>query len=90
MIYRFVNSRDLGPISRVRVELHIWDLRKDVKGIFHPTELNFSPSQIIPVIITMGRPTESAGSTNSLTVRDNRTGKVYDVPYVAWLLCRRC
>lgn len=28
----------------------------------------------------MGRPTESTGSTNSLTVRDNRTGKVYDVP----------
>ncbi|PPQ65277.1 hypothetical protein CVT26_000237 [Gymnopilus dilepis] len=30
----------------------------------------------------MGRPTESAASSNSLTVRDNRTGKVYEVPIV--------
>ncbi|KAF8199591.1 peroxysomal citrate synthase [Pholiota molesta] len=30
----------------------------------------------------MGRPTESTPPTNSLTVRDNRTGKVYDVPIV--------
>ncbi|KJA19446.1 hypothetical protein HYPSUDRAFT_44191 [Hypholoma sublateritium FD-334 SS-4] len=30
----------------------------------------------------MGRPTESSTLTNSLTVRDNRTGKVYDVPIV--------
>ncbi|KAF8150637.1 peroxysomal citrate synthase [Crassisporium funariophilum] len=30
----------------------------------------------------MGRPTDSAEPTNSLTVRDNRTGKVYNVPIV--------
>jgi citrate synthase len=28
----------------------------------------------------MGQQSESAKPTNSLTVRDNRTGKVYDVP----------
>ena len=31
----------------------------------------------------MGRPTESTGAANSLTIRDNRTGKVYDVPCVS-------
>lgn len=33
----------------------------------------------------MGRTFDTTESNNSLTVRDNRTGKVYDVPYVPHL-----
>lgn len=31
----------------------------------------------------MGRTLDTAEPSNSLTVRDNRTGKVFDVPYVS-------
>ena len=38
---------------------------------------------LLPIPSTMGRPADSnTTADDSLTVRDNRTGKTYNVPYV--------
>jgi hypothetical protein len=42
------------------------------------------PSSFLSIPSTMGRPADSNTTTDeSLTVRDNRTGKTYNVPYVS-------